>query len=130
MKDNGMTVGLLVVLSVLAVAGARGADQVALLISPAAFGELSQDIKQYEEDVEARFPANLSIVEGEWKTPLEVRATIKRLHAEKDVSGVILVGALPMHRFLMHEHANPNPLYYEDFDLEFVDNDKNGVADA
>lgn len=37
---------------------------------------------------------------------------------------------MPMHRFLMHGYANPNPLYYEDFDLKFVDNDKNGTDDA
>lgn len=35
-----------------------------------------------------------------------------------------------MHHFLMHEHANPNPLYYEDFDLEFVDRNSDGVDDA
>jgi hypothetical protein len=35
-----------------------------------------------------------------------------------------------MHPFFMHEHPNPNPLYYEDFDLEFVDNNKDGVDDA
>lgn len=26
-----------------------------------------------------------------------------------------------MHRFFMHEHANPNPVFYEDFDLVFID---------
>ena len=81
-------------------------------------------------DVEARFPVQLHIVEGAWTNPAEVRATIKSLHAKEGIVGVILVGALPMHLFFMHEHANPNPLYYEDFDLEFVDNDKNGVAHA
>jgi len=37
---------------------------------------------------------------------------------------------MPMHRFFMHEHPNPNPLYYEDFSLEFVDTNKDGVDDA
>jgi hypothetical protein len=71
----------------------------------------------------------LHIVEDGWRSPAEVRATIKRLYAEKGIAGVVLVGALPMHRFFMHENANPNPLYYEDFDLEFVDNNKDGVDD-
>jgi hypothetical protein len=130
MRRSGMAVGFLAALAVWAVPDARATDQVALLISPAAFGELIPESKQYQADVEARFPASLNIVKGEWKTPLEVRATIKRLHAEKSVSGVILIGALPMHRFFMHEHANPNPLYYEDFDLAFIDKDKDGVDDA
>jgi len=33
-------------------------------------------------------------------------------------------------RSFMHENANPNPLYYEDFNLEFVDHNKDGVDDA
>lgn len=37
---------------------------------------------------------------------------------------------MPMHRFFMHEHANPNPVYFEDFDLRFVDKNKDGVDDA
>jgi hypothetical protein len=105
-------------------------DNVVLLITPAVNHALSREIKQYKEDVEARFPAKITILEGTWKTPLEVRTTIKNFYAEKGLSGVILVGALPMHRFFMHEHANPNPVYYEDFDLVFVDKNKDGIDDA
>jgi hypothetical protein len=130
MKRKGFAIGLLAFATVFIVEGARAADQVALLISPAVYGALKQEIKQYKEDVEARFPVKLNIVEGKWKTPLEVRTDIKRLHTDKGVSGIILVGALPMHRFFMHEHANPNPLYYEDFDLVFVDRNKDGFDDA
>ena len=105
-------------------------DQVALLVSHNAYGGLETDLKRYKEDVEARFPVQLHVVEGAWGDPAELRAAIKELHGKGKASGVILVGALPMHRFFMHEHANPNPLYYEDFDLAFIDNDKNGVDDA
>jgi hypothetical protein len=105
-------------------------DHVALLVSHGAYRELRADLTQYEADVEARFPVQLHIVEGAWGAPAEIRAAIKELYGKEKVSGVVLVGALPMHRFFMHEYANPNPLYYEDFDLKFVDNDKNGVDDA
>lgn len=105
-------------------------DQVALLVSPNVLSELKPDIQQYKADVEARFPVQLHIVEGAWGNPAEVRATIKSLHAKEGVTGIILVAALPMHRFFMHEYANPNPLYYEDFDLKFVDHNKDGVDDA
>lgn len=130
MKRKGFEIWLFVLATVFIVGGARAADQVAVLITPAVYGALKQEIKQYKEDVEARFPVKLNIVEGRWETPLEVRSEIKRLHAEQGVSGIILVGALPMHRFFMHEHANPNPLYYEDFDLVFVDKNRDGVDDA
>lgn len=105
-------------------------DQVALLVSPGAYSALKPDLQQYKADVEDRFPVQLHMVEGTWGNPAEVRATIRNLHAKDGVTGIILVGALPMHRFFMHEYANPNPLYYEDFDLQFVDNDQNGVDDA
>ena len=130
MKRKGFAIGLLALATVFIVEGTVAADQVALLISPAVYGALKQEIKQYKEDVEARFPVKLNIVEGKWKTPLEVRTDIKRLHADKGVSGIILVGALPMHRFFMHEYANPNPVYYEDFDLVFIDRNKDGFDDA
>jgi hypothetical protein len=87
-------------------------------------------LDKYVQDVEAGFPVKVLVVSGQWETPREVRETIKRLHLEEAINGVILVGAMPMHLFFMHEHPNPNPLYYEDFDLEFVDVDKDGVDDA
>lgn len=105
-------------------------DKVALLVSHRAYKALKPYIQQYKVEVEARFPVQLHMVEGAWGNPAEVRATIKSLHAKDGIAGVILVGAMPMHHFFMHEHANPNPLYYEDFNLEFADNNKDGVDDA
>jgi hypothetical protein len=103
---------------------------VALLVNPRVHGELEQEIQNYKADVEARFPVRLVILEGTWEKPAEVRAVIKSLHNTHGITGVVLVGALPMHRFFMHEHPNPNPLYYEDFNLKFVDHNKDGVDDA
>jgi hypothetical protein len=105
-------------------------DQVALLVSTRAFKALKPEILQYKADVEARFPVRLGILEGDWEKPAEVRTTLKSLHDKHGITGALLVGALPMHRFFMHEHPNPNPLYYEDFNLEFVDRNKDGVDDT
>lgn len=105
-------------------------DQVALLVSRDAYSGLTPEIEQYKRDVEARFPVRLHMVQRVWKSPDEVRAVIKELHSSKKISGVILVGAMPMHRFFMHGFPNPNPLYYEDFELPFVDNNKDGISDA
>lgn len=37
------------------------------------------------------------------------------------LDGVILVGDMPLHRFYMHNFANPNAVYYEDPMMEFND---------
>jgi hypothetical protein len=103
---------------------------VALLLRENTYAALQGPLDRYIRDVEVRFPVKVHVVKGKWETPKEVRKTIKSLHGEKAITGVILIGAMPMHRFFMHEHPNPNPLYYEDFDLEFVDNNKDGVDDA
>lgn len=105
-------------------------DRVAILLREPTAKALEEPLRTYTRDVEQRFPARLQIVAGDWKTPEEVRAAIKDLHGKQQVSGVILVGAMPMHRFYMHEFANPNPLYYEDFDLKFSDRNSDGVADG
>lgn len=105
-------------------------DQVAMLLHERTYVALQGHLDQYVLDVEARFPVKLQVIKSQWKTPEEVREAIKSLHREKIISGVILVGAMPMHRFFMHEHANPNPVYYEDFNLLFVDTNKDGIDDA
>lgn len=105
-------------------------DRVAILLREPTLKALEDPLHTYLRDVEERFPAKLQIVPGPWKTPEEVRTSIKDLHEKQRISGVILVGAMPMHRFHMHEFANPNPLYYEDFDLKFIDRNSDGVADG
>lgn len=105
-------------------------DRVAILLREPALKALAEPLRTYISDVEQRFPAKVQIAAGDWKTPEEVRAAIKDLQEKQQVSGVILVGAMPMHRFYMHGFANPNPLYYEDFDLKFSDPNHDGVADS
>ena len=105
-------------------------DRVAILLREPTLKALAEPLRIYMADVEQRFPVKLQVVARDWQTPEEVRAAIKSLHDQGGISGVILVGAMPMHLFFMHEHPNPNPLYYEDFDLRFVDKNKDGVDEA
>lgn len=105
-------------------------DRVAILLREPTLKALDEPLRLYIADVEQRFPVKLQVVARDWQTPQEVRAAIKSLHDREGVSGVILVGAMPMHLFFMHEHPNPNPLYYEDFDLPFMDRNKDGVDEA
>lgn len=122
---------LVVVLSSLTFA-AHGAakEKVAILVRKRTFAQLGRELRQYKNDVESRFPVSLEIVSDNWSTPQQVRSKVKALHQKKQVSGIILVGAMPMHRFHMHDFDNPNPLYYEDFDLQYRDRDGNGVPES
>ncbi len=104
-------------------------EQVAILLREPIRDALAEPLRNYVSDVEERFPVKLHLIADDWKTPEQVRSAIKALHEKQNVTGVILVGAMPMHRFYMHEFANPNPLYYEDFDLEFLDQNNDGFAD-
>lgn len=105
-------------------------DRVAVLLREPTLKALAEPLRTYVADVEQRFPVKLHVVARDWKTPAEVREAIKSLYGQSGISGVILIGAMPMHRFFMHEHPNPNPLYFEDFDLRFVDKNKDGVDEA
>jgi hypothetical protein len=105
-------------------------DRVAILLGKSTEQALAGPLRTYIADVEARFPVKLQVVARNWKSPEQVRAAIKELHAAQRINGVILVGAMPMHRFHMHGFANPNPLYYEDFDLKFNDQNNDGFADT
>jgi hypothetical protein len=106
-----------------------GKDQVVALVNRKAYSLLKDKLLQYKSDVEAKFPVQLNIVKGNWTNPEEVRNTIKDLYKRKTIGGVVLVGAIPMHRFYMHDFANPNSLFFEDFNLEFVDSNDDGIAD-
>lgn len=128
----GRVRALLLVLAACLAVGAHAApkDKVAILVRKKTYALLGNEIRQYKADVEKRFPVSLEIVEGTWTTPAQVRTSVKSLHQNKQISGVILVGAMPMHRFHMHDFDNPNPLYYEDYDLKFKDQDGNGIPET
>jgi hypothetical protein len=96
-----------------------GKDQVVLLVRRNSWKELETEIKRFQNDVEAAFPVQLNILRGSWTKPVQVRETIRKIYETKGLAGVILVGDMPLHRFYMHDFANPNALYYEDFTLPF-----------
>lgn len=105
-------------------------ERVAILLNEPTLKALAEPLRTYIADVEARFPVKLEVVARDWKTPQEVRTSISGLHRKDPIAGVVLIGAMPMHHFFMNGHPNPNPLYYEDFDLEFVDRNADVVDDA
>lgn len=104
--------------------------KVAVLVRPSLAEELSSELAQYMADVESQEKVEFEVVQEDFQTPAEIRNALKQLWREKKIEGAILIGSLPMHRFYMHEHANPNPLYFEDFSLEYKDADGDGAAES
>ncbi|MCU0711545.1 MAG: hypothetical protein MUC43_05765 [Pirellula sp.] len=107
----------------------KSVEKVAVLIRPEAWTELESDVSQYLADVTKHQAVSFETVVKDFQTPEQVRETLKSLSIEKAIQGVILVGAIPMHRFFIHDNASPNPLYYEDFELVYHDQDGDGVDD-
>jgi hypothetical protein len=108
----------------------RKADEVLLLVGTATNTQLKNEILQFKNDVELHAPVSLTIQDGDWKTADDVRKVIKDTYAAKGITGVVLVGNVPMHKFYMHEGINPNPMYYEAFDIAYNDKNGDGVHDA
>lgn len=105
------------------------AAKAAVLVSSSVVRELREPLDRYRANVLRHLGVDLVVIEGNWSSPTELRATIADLHRNRSIQGALLVGDLPMHRFRMHDAANPNPLYYEDYTLEFIDRNGDGVDD-
>lgn len=108
---------------------APGAERAAVLVPSSLAVELREPLGRYQANVRRHSGVQLEIIAGDWGSPPELREGIARLHRTLGITGVVLVGDLPMHRFHMHDFANPNPLYYEDFSLEFADGNGDGIDD-
>jgi hypothetical protein len=111
-------------------AAEKPAERVAVLLREQTWPQLAVPLENYLSSVKRHLPVEFEVIHREWKTAESVREEVRRLHRKKGISGVILLGAMPMHRFFMQEFANPNPLYYEDYDLKFVDRNQDGFDDA
>ena len=109
--------------------GKREKETIALLVHRGTANKLKNALRQYRNDVESNFNVRLLILPGSWTSADEMRSTLKNLYRTRKISGGVLVGALPMHKFHMHDFNNPDALYYEDFDLKFEDLDGDGISD-
>ncbi len=104
--------------------------KVAILIRPSLWQSLQSEITDYMADVCTKEAVEFEVVRENFETPQQVRSVLERLWKDKGIEGAILIGSLPMHQFFMHEHANPNPLYFEDFSLQYRDEDSDGVSES
>jgi hypothetical protein len=67
----------LIFCGLLPIAASAEQDQVTVLLRENTYAAVQAPLEQYIQDVEARFPVKLHVVKGKWKTPEEVRETIK-----------------------------------------------------
>jgi hypothetical protein len=112
------------------VPAATAAERVAILIRPDVWETLRGDLERYKNAVKSKRKVEFEMVVSEFRDADDVRQRLKGLWTEKRIEGAILVGAIPMHRFFMHDHGNPNSIFYEDFNLPFVDTNEDGIDDA
>lgn len=99
----------------------------AIVVPSSVARDLDEPLARYRANVLRHHGVDLIRIDGNWSSPEELRATLADLHRNRSIQGAVLVGDLPMHRFRMHDAANPNPLFYEDYTLEFIDRDGDGV---
>jgi hypothetical protein len=105
-------------------------QKVAIIADDAAYQMCESQLLTYEQDVEARFDAELTIYHGTWPTAESLRQFIKALWTADQITGAIQVGYLPyaMWEFPWAEVC-PIPLFHEDMDATFLDRDGDGKYD-
>jgi hypothetical protein len=107
--------------------GSDSREHVAVIVRHSTYTQLKNEIERYRADVEARFPVKLDLLAADYGTPGEVRGAIRNAYQQKQITGAVLIGALPYQRFNMQDTNIVNPLYYEAFDLKFWDTNNDGV---
>lgn len=107
-----------------------GAERVMILVDDSVLPEISDELTRYTELVSAELPVTFSIAADSWydRTPAEIRAALAAAYRETNsLAGAIMVGPIPC---ALHERGPklivPTPLYYEDFDAEWIDADNDG----
>ena len=110
----------------------------AIVIDPASLREANAEVKDYAKAIEDVNGLRVFIVEDKWGVPDSIRATLRRMHAQKDypIEGTVLVGDIPVamlrdaqhltSAFKMNQKADrrdssvPSDRYYDDFGLLFT----------
>lgn len=114
-------------------AGYPPESSVLVLVKTDLCNELSSELARYVEDVTTKYlGTRLEIACTQGQTHFAIRSQIQEWYAshEKTAEGVILIGDLPTATWeFPWGEVCPLPLYYEDLDGEFSDQDGNGHLD-
>ncbi len=107
-------------------------DRVLVLVDSSVRRPLEPGLERYFADVRGRFDVEFRVVsDGFYRMkPEEIRARLRREYGPPDgpLVGAILVGPIPAAlKGGPQGPVYPAPLYYEDFDAEWIDADGDGV---
>jgi hypothetical protein len=109
-------------------------QRVAMLIDEDVYPLIKDNLARYEEDANLRGSVEFIYRTGNWDNPEAVRTLIKQLWRDEAITGVILWGYLPfamwdmVHTDDSHE-IFPVPVFYEDMDGQFFDDNSDGLYD-
>ena len=106
-------------------------EKVAMIVDDDVYYVIEDKLLQYKSHVEVGYDATINIYHGTWTTPESLRSYLKKLWVEENITGAILVGLLPyaMWEPVWDEPPFPIPLFYEDLDGEFIDEDGDNFYD-
>lgn len=109
-------------------------QRVAMIVDEDVYPLIKDNMARYEQDVNLKTKVEFITVTDSWDTPEEVRNALKGLWTEKDITGAILWGYLPIPMWSMVHSDNstedfPIPIFYEDMDGSFEDLEGDGLYD-
>jgi hypothetical protein len=109
-------------------------QRVAMLVDEDVYPLIKDNLERYEEDANLRGSVEFILRTGNWGSPEAIRTLIKQLWKDEAITGVILWGYLPfamwdmVHTDDSHE-IFPIPVFYEDMDGQFIDDNHDGLYD-
>ncbi len=108
--------------------------KVAIIVDNTIYPDIKNKLQRYYDDVKARLKVEFIECPGTWGTPEAIRAQLKTLWQTKSIVGAMLFGYLPVAMWEFTRNANdqekcPIPIFYEDLDGTFGDNDTDGYYD-
>jgi len=109
-------------------------QRVAMLVDQDIYPLIKDNLERYERDVNLRGSVEFVYRTGNWGMPESIRALLKQLWKDEGITGAMLWGYLPYAKWrLVHTDNStedfPIPVFYEDLDGEFYDDDRDGLYD-
>ena len=93
---------------------------IAILVESNIYSNISKAINRFADDIYLLTSIEVLIYSVNFSEPVEVREFLRQLYFTKNISGVILVGNLPLPRMRLFNKTYFSLIYYEDLDGVFV----------
>jgi len=105
--------------------------KVAILVHSDVKDIVNDKLQRYRDDVLKENEVEFFEVSKDWETPEAVREDLVSLWENDSIIGALLVGDMPFAMWeILHTDGSiepcPIPIFYEDLDADFVDNDTDG----